>query len=586
MSQQDLRIAFLLSTAILLLPEPAFAHIPGDTGVTSAMSTLQDALPAVSLAVLGTWSVLQYTEAWDVDDGPLSGVIAWWRWKFWMPPAANHPRLSNVDPARVTQGYTHIPTVSYSNLTTCWIFLILTTTSIQRGIFWRTYGAFAAALFVLFIVSWRSVSKLVISASIPTSSQCARDAYSRAIAAPGIHSHKSRTLNALASLPIESVYGIMARNELRDAESVDVLEYLKSQALCAKCRGVVDQERQEQDSWELVLGLLEWHIGPGAGMTEECRVKRPFRWTRICSGGVKPLLIDDRNVAISIVHGGLGAWRFKRASFPQRLWKNILFLVILFPLCFSFQIILALLTLAIPVYRYYSNAQDGTIYYIPMNTVVPNGLYLSNGTLIHSLPNTRDYSTYLQWTTAIIFMTSGVLAFVVGCFEAWAAQRTDPCRVLSAGALRKISCGMMATYSVFVGGCLSFAAGYKKVNPWQTGLQYTLALLVSGILLGGSYVWRARNGAIGDTNSWVTPSFLQFNGVHIPHFNGSYVWLPWSNKRRSNTRLPQPVGIHTRLPAWFASPWPWRQYFQRLLRYPVGGLHVRMRRRRRHPVAP
>jgi hypothetical protein len=73
---------------IILLPSYALANseVSGDVGVIGAITTLQNALPMASLAVFGAWAVLQYAEAWEVDDGPLSGLIAWWRWQFWMPP--------------------------------------------------------------------------------------------------------------------------------------------------------------------------------------------------------------------------------------------------------------------------------------------------------------------------------------------------------------------------------------------------------------------------------------------------------------------------------------------------------------------
>jgi hypothetical protein len=431
-------------------------------------------------------------------------------------------------------------------------------------------------LFATFIVAWRSLSKLVISISIHTGSKDAKDAYNRAITTPDIHDDKSHTLNALAGLHTQSVFGIMAQNELRDVKSTDILDFLKSQVLCARCREVVGgqgrqvlegQERREAESWGLVFGLLEWHMG--TGQTEECRAKLPFRWTRNGSGGVEALLSDDPNIAIAILHGGLGAWRFKQASFSQRLSKIILLLAILFPLCFGFQLISATFVFVIPIYGYFGTAQNGTTYYQTLNTAVPSGLYLANGTLVYPLASAHIQPSYLVLGSimAAAFIASGVVAFIVGGLEARAAQRTYPSRVLSARALRMISCGIMALYSGAFGVFLSINAGYNKSDNWPNGLQYTLALLISGILLSGPYVWRARNGMIGDTKSWATPLFTQ--SIEVP------VQLP----ARADTSL-----LHFQLPAWFIS---WRNYVQWFLGNALGGLRARMNRSQQEcPVTP
>ena len=166
-------------SVLILLPEYAYASISNDAGITGAISSVQNALPAGSLAVLGAWAVLQYTEAWNVDDGPLAGTIAWWRWNLWMPPRAVDPRLSTVEapsiagPSTNPERFTHMPTISYSNLTTCWIFLVLVITPITRGIFWNDHGSYTVALFSIFVISWRALSKLVVAMPIPTYVQSA-----------------------------------------------------------------------------------------------------------------------------------------------------------------------------------------------------------------------------------------------------------------------------------------------------------------------------------------------------------------------------------------------------------------------------
>jgi hypothetical protein len=206
MSQPDLGITFFI-LIVIILPKYAFAAASDDIGATATMATLQNAFPAKALAFLGAWVVIQYTEAWDVDDGPLSGVISWWRWQFWCPPRATGAELfliespSHIDPARGTRKYTHKPVISHTSFITCWMSLILVGTTIRNGIFWMTNNSYVAALFGFFIVVWRSMSKLVMSTPIPTISQDSdRD----------IRDPKSLALNALAAHPLSSIYGIMA----------------------------------------------------------------------------------------------------------------------------------------------------------------------------------------------------------------------------------------------------------------------------------------------------------------------------------------------------------------------------------------
>ena len=272
MTHSGAHISLLILFLLILLPKCAYANISNDAGITGAISSVQNALPAGSLAVLGAWAVLQYTEAWNVDDGPLAGAIAWWRWNLWIPPRAINPTLSRVEPPSVggtptiPETFTHMPTISYSNLTTCWIFLILLMTPISRGIFWNDYASYTVALFSMFVISWRALSKLVVAMPIPNSVQSAFTRY--------IHSDKSRALNALARRPPEAIYGLLAQEELLYAAPSDVLEFLTSEGLCLNCQQVIEAQRAEEKPWRLVLSLLELH-----DHGEECAVhRRPFRW--------------------------------------------------------------------------------------------------------------------------------------------------------------------------------------------------------------------------------------------------------------------------------------------------------------------
>ena len=256
--------------------------------------------------------------------------------------------------------------------------------------------------------------------------------------------------------------------------------------------------------------MLQLH-SKDAGDGEECELRPPFTWTRDRAGGKEPLLIDDPNILNAIVDGGLGVWRIKQISFARRMSLIALFLAILFPLCFGFQFILALLGFVVPVYRFYSSAQNGTIYYYPLNYAAPYGLglYLDDGTLIQSFRTgvTTDTSTYALAILVISFIVLGALGYIIGCREACAAHRIYPSSVFRPRALRMMSCWMMALYSAFFGGFLSIAAGYLHKSDWQTGLEYTIALLVSGLLLGVLFIWRGYRGNTEDMKSWLIPPF-------------------------------------------------------------------------------
>ena len=529
-------IAFLLSLAITVQPvSSAAGRITEDASVTNAISAIQDALPPGSLAVFGAWAVLQYTEVWNVDDGPLSGAIAWWRWNFWMPPTANNPRLSSTEPpisgsganGTESQSLLHAPTISYSNLITCWMFLLLITTPIQRGIFWDNYGSYAVALFTGFIVSWRSLSKFVVATPIPEGSHT-EDAYHRTIVTEDIHDDKSRALNALSRFPTASVYGIMARKELRRITPANVLDFLSSQTLCSQCRQVVEgQGGETETSWNLVLDLLEQH-----DKDMNCAVHhRRFRWMRSHSGREEPLYCDDPNIAHAIAIGGLGAWRLQKSTFVRQLRHFCLFLSIAIPLSFNYQIIWALLEFKIPVFGRIGRQKDGSPLYFPLNNVVRNGIYLADRTLVRPLPSMNaHWTSQIQYILGLIFVAFGVMTFGVASLEALAAQLHNPSSIFSTRTLRMMSCYIMALSSFSVGLALSFALGYDlSESVWRTGLQYTLSLLISGVCLGASYAWRAHHGTMGDDKSWVTPplpqrrlvtwlrSFSTWANVHVRH---------------------------------------------------------------------
>ena len=506
-------ITFLLPLTTTVLP--VSAGITDDASVTNAISAIQDALPPGSLAVFGAWAVLQYTEVWNVDDGPLSGAIAWWRWNFWMPPTADNPTLSSTEPpisdANGTESQTllHAPTISYSNLITCWMFLLLIATPIKRGIFWDDYGSYAVALFTGFIVSWRSISKFVVATPIPEGSQRPQpeDAYHRPIVTDDIHDDMSRALNALSGFPTAAVYGIMARKELHRITPANVLNFLTSQTLCSQCRQVVEGQGEATATWTLVLGLLEQH-----DKEMDCAVHhRRFRWMRSHSGQEEPLYCDDPNIARAIAIGGLGAWRLQKSTIVRRLWHLSLFLAIAIPLSFNYQIIWALLGFVIPVFGNIGKQNDGSPLYFPLNSVVPNGIYLADRTLIRPWPSIDNrWTSHIQYILGVIFVVFGAMTFAVASFEAWAAQLPDPSSIFNTRTLRMMSCYIMALSSFSVAIALSFALGYDlRESVWRTGLQYTLSLLISGVCLGASYAWRAHHGTMGDDKSWVTPPLPQ-----------------------------------------------------------------------------
>ena len=507
MTHPSTHIALLF--VLILLPESAYANINSDAGITGAISSVQNALPAGSLAVLGAWAVLQYTEAWNVDDGPLAGMIAWWRWSLWMPPRAVDPRLSKVEASSVASSFTiperftHMPTISYSNLTTCWIFLILLITPVTRGIFWNDHGSYTVALFSMFVISWRALSKLVVAMPIPTYVQSAFTRHTSII-----HDDKSRALNLLARHPPEAIYGVIARTELLDASPARVLNFLTSQGLCTNCQQVVEQQAAQESSWTLVSSLLELH-----DHGEECAVHhRPFRWIQTISGREWYLYSDDLHILNAALNGRLGAWRLQKSTIARRLRNVILFLAVSFPICFGFQLVLGLLTFAIPIYRLGGMLSLGYPYYVPLNNAIADGRYLVNGTLIDRSPSTNRTHPAAQLTPGAVFVALGLLAFIVCSIEARAARRRRQTAILTANTLRMASCCMMVFYSVFLGVFFSVAAGYDTRSGhgrWQTGIHYTFALLASGVFLGGSYAWRARNGRVDDSRSWPTPSFPQ-----------------------------------------------------------------------------
>jgi hypothetical protein len=292
--------------SILLPLQFAFADVSRDTDVASTLSTVQNALPTFSLAVLGGWAVLQYTEAWSVDDGPLSGVVAWWRWKLWVPPPAKQPKLfpkessGHMYPPRNSKKYTKMPAISYQSLIICWIVPILSATAKTRGMFWTSHGSYASALFTLFIVAWRSLSKLVISVPIPIGNEDGFDA----VLAQVPQSDKSGALNSLAGLGTNSIFGVFAQHELRCITVQDTLNFLENLRLCASCREWVSkkQDKGRKMTWKDIEEWLQRHKNDVAG-SEECRAKPPFRWTRHESNREQPLIIDDPNIQTIIVHG-------------------------------------------------------------------------------------------------------------------------------------------------------------------------------------------------------------------------------------------------------------------------------------------
>jgi hypothetical protein len=409
------------------------------------------------------------------------------------------------------------------------MFLLLIATPIQRGIFWDDYGSYAIALFSGFIVSWRSLSKFVVATPIPEGSQ-PEDAYHRAIATKDVHNNMSRAINALSRYPIESVYGIMARKELSSINPTAVLELLALQTLCARCRQVVDGPGGDTETlWALVLNLLEQH-----DKEMDCAVHhRQFRCTRSHSGQEKPLYCDDPNIARAIANGGLGAWRLQKWTIVRRLRHLSLFLSIAIPLSFSYQIIWALLQFAIPVFGNIGETTDGSPIYFPLNSVVRNGIHLADGIVLRPRPSVFNHWTnHVQYILGVVFVGFGFMTFTVASLEAWAAQSPDPSSILDTRTLRMMSCYIMALSSCSVGVALSFALGYDSQSAWQTGLQYTVSLLISGVCLGAFYAWRAHYGTMGDDKSWPTPPLPQRRPAWMRLFCSS-----WANVRNAVTRL-------------------------------------------------
>jgi hypothetical protein len=320
----------------------------------------------------------------------------------------------------------------------------------------------------------------------------------------------------------------MARKELRHITPANIFTFLASQTLCAQCHQVVKVPRAEVEmSWNLVLSLLEQH-----DKELDCAIHhRQFRWMRLHSGQEEPLYCDDPNIARAIAIGGLGAWRLQKPTIVRRLRHVSLFLAIAFPLSFSYQIIWALLEFVIPVFHYEETSSDGSRYYSPLNSVVPYGLYLADRTLIHPLPEfSIGWTNLIQWIFGMVFVAFGAMTFAVASLEAWAAQIPDPSSIFHTRTLRMISCYIMGLSSFSVGLGLSFALGYSLDPVWQTGLQYTISLLISGVCLGASYAWRAHRGMMGDDKSWPTPPVPQRPPV-------AWIRSSWANVRNAVTTL-------------------------------------------------
>jgi hypothetical protein len=103
----------------------------------------------------------------------------------------------------------------------------------------------------------------------------------------------------------------------------------------------------------------------------------------------------------------------------------------------------------------------------------------------------------------------------------------------------------MALYGLIAGVALSFTSGWPGKKPKKASApssfnlqpQYTVALLVAGISLGASFIFRAFYGQIGDEKAWAMPPFPSSNAIawHPPLPSLILSYLPsikrWRHRR-------------------------------------------------------